>query len=256
MVTIYSSHVMSESLRKSALFSHLTAADLITLTQFARRKYVKAKKMVFRRAAPGKHMCVIASGRVKLSTPCVEGRDIILGILESGDVFGEMSLLDGQHRSATVTTLEPTELVIIERCNFIPFLEQHPEVALKLMAMLSQRLRLMNECFENALLRQLPARLAKKLLHLAERYGVKASEGITINVKLSQRDIGNLVGRSRESINKQMRAWEGAGWISYKGGYITIFNMHALEALTDAFFCRTQNQSDHDQDSMMFTRIN
>jgi CRP/FNR family cyclic AMP-dependent transcriptional regulator len=218
-------------LSKSILFSQLDIKDLDKLIRFMKSKHFKAREVIFHKADPGNQMCIITSGRVKLSTLSEEGKEMMYGMLEPGDIFGEISLLDGEQRSATVTATKPTDLLIIERRDLIPFLEQHPKVAIKLLAILASRLRKTDEIFEDTLFRNLPSKLAKKLLALADDYGEQTARGVKINLKLSQQEIGNLVGTSRESINKQLRAWEGDGLLTFHKGYITILQPDELEDL-------------------------
>jgi CRP/FNR family cyclic AMP-dependent transcriptional regulator len=213
-------------LSKSILFSQLDIKVLDRLIRFMKSKHFKAREVIFHKADPGNQMCIIINGRVKLSTLSEEGKEMMFGMLEPGDIFGEISLLDGEQRSATVTATKPTE-----RRDLIPFLEQHPLVAIKLLAILAARLRKTDEIFEDTLFRTLPSKLAKKLLALADDYGEQTARGVKISLKLSQQEIGNLVGTSRESINKQLRAWEDEGLLTFHKGYITILQPDELEDL-------------------------
>lgn len=219
-------------LTKSFLFSQLQSEDLHRLVRFSKFRKVSPKEVVFHRADPGGQMSIISKGRVKLSILSDEGKEITFGILEVGDIFGEIALLDGEQRSATVTALESTELLVIDRRDFIPFLENNPKVAINLLSTLASRLRMTNEMFEDTVFRNLPARLAKKFLYLGEKYGNPMDGGTKITLKLSQQEIGNLVATSRESVNKQMRAWEEQGLISFQNGYLVILNAAALTSLT------------------------
>lgn len=231
-MTMYSDDMKRELLARSFMFSQLPVVDLGNLAKFARFKKVAAREVVFHKAEPGQAMLVIVKGRVKLSTLSNGGREMIFGVLEAGEIFGEISLLDGQQRSATVTALVPTELLVIERRDFIPFLAHHPKVAIKLLATLATRLRVTDEMFEDTLFRSLPSRLAKRFLMLAGNYGEQTARGVKISLKLSQQEIGNLVGTSRESVNKRMRAWEDEGLITFSKGYVTLTNPERLEELT------------------------
>jgi len=131
--------------------------------------------------------------------------------MAAGDVFGEMSLLDGLPRSATVTSLEDCRLMVIGRQDFMQFLKRHADVALNLLAALSQRLRTTNNLVENLSFHHLPSRLARLLMDLGQRHGKVESGGVAIGLRLSQEELGNLVGASRESVNKQLRAWAESG---------------------------------------------
>lgn len=231
-VIVYTPLEKRKLLSKSILFSQLPSDDLDGLAKYAKIKNVSPREVIFHKSDTGSQMCIIVRGRVKLSSLSDEGKELVFGVLEADEIFGEISLLDGLQRSATVTAIEPTELLAIERRDFIPFLERHPDVAINLLSTLASRLRLTDEIFEDTLFLNLPARLAKKLLALADQYGEENKDGIKINLKLSQGEIGNLVGTSRESINKQMRAWQEEGLIAYDKGYVTLLQRDDLEDLT------------------------
>lgn len=221
-------------LSRAGLFNLLSGDDLDSLTRFAKHRRLAAREVLFHKSDPGNQMCLIVKGRVKLSTVSPEGREMMFGILEDGDFFGEMSLLDGGERSATATAVSATELLTIERRDFIPFLERHPRVAIKLLATLAGRLRRTDETFEDTFFLNLTSRLAKKFLALAEDYGESAGEGVRIGLELSQSEIGNLVCTSRESVNKQMRAWQDEGLIRCEGRRVTLLRPDALEDLAEA----------------------
>jgi CRP/FNR family cyclic AMP-dependent transcriptional regulator len=143
-------------------------------------------------------------------------------------VFGEMALLDGEPRSASVTTMENCAFLVLWRRDFLPFLERNPQVALKLLAALSKRLRSTNDMVGNLSFLHLPARLARILLNLGQQYGKLTAEGIAIGLKLSQEELGNLVGVSRESVNRQVRLWVESGVLDYTHGTIILKNSDAL----------------------------
>ena len=223
-------------LSRSVLFHQLPAEDLDRLVAFAKLKHVSAREVIFRKADPGNQMSAIISGRVKMSTVSEDGKEMVFGIIGPGEFFGEISLLDGEERTATVTAIEPTELLVIERRDFVPFLESYPKVAIRLLGTLALSLRLTNELFEDTIFRNLPARLAKRLLVLADNCGDETANGTRIGLKLSQQEIGSMIGTSRESVNKQMRSWEAEGLISYKQGYITIIDPDRMGRLANSSF--------------------
>jgi CRP-like cAMP-binding protein len=147
-----------------------------------------------------------------------------------GEVFGEVAVLDGQPRSATITALERCELMIIQRNDFFHFLEKNPTAAIKLMAVLARRLRHLSERVEDSTFLEIPARLAKQLVHLGTRYGKPTDDGLRIELKLSQQELGDLVGATRESVNKQIRAWVGDGIVAQHKGRLVIVDLERLQA--------------------------
>ncbi len=163
-----------------------------------------------------------------------DGKELVLNIIDRGGVFGEIALLDGQPRSTDAVTLDDTELLVLDRNRFMPFLGANPEIATKLIEVLCQRLRRTSEALEDALLRDAPSRVARGLLRLAATFGRKEPAGMRLDIKLSQQQIGNLIGISRESTNKYIVEWTRAGWLAINNGFITITDLEALESLSEA----------------------
>ena len=218
---------------RSALFSNVPEQELDELATYAKSRKFASRKAVFQQNDTGTQMFIIASGRVTLLSESDEGKELAFGILGPGDIFGEIALLDGGTRTCAVKTLEPTILLVIERRDFLPFLEKHPKVAVTLLSTLASRLRKTDELFGDTYFRNLPSRLAKRFLGLAESYGRETDVGVEIGVKLSQGDISKLAGATRESINRQMKAWEEEGLIELKQGYITLREKKKLEDLLE-----------------------
>ena len=220
-------------LSESFLFNTLSTEELNELATQVKIKNAKPKQVIFHKSEPGKQMFVIADGKVSVSTYSEDGKELSFGILGKGELFGEIALFDNRERTATVTAIEATQLLVVEQQPFIQFIKQNPEVAIKLLAAMATRLRITDQFYEDTAFRQLPGRLAKKLLALAENFGTETGDGIEISIKLSQNDIGKMSGASRESVNKQMRIWEDNGLIRVEKGYITIQQRESLEAIID-----------------------
>jgi len=219
---------------RSFLFHDVSEKHLEDLARYAKIKQIPARKVICHRGETGSQMYIIISGRVSMNTDSEEGKELTFGILGPGDIFGEIALLDGGERTATVKTIENTQLLVIERRDFLPFLEKNPKVAITLLSSLAARLRKTDELFEDTYFRNLPGRLAKRFLGLADAYGSQGTDGIHIDVKLSQGDIGKLAGATRESINKQLKAWEEDGLISFDKGHIVLREPERLEDLSEA----------------------
>ncbi len=212
----------------SVLFSVLNDEDADAIIHLGRIVQHPAKHIVFQVGEEGDHLLILLEGRVKVSLTSAEGKEAILSILEPGDVMGEMALLDGETRSATLTTMDVCSFLVLWRRDFLPFLEQNPHVALKLLAGLSQRLRATNDLVGNLSFLNLPARLARILINLGQQYGKVTPLGIAIGLRLSQEELGNLVGVSRESVNRQIRLWVDAEVLDYTHGTLTLKNSDAL----------------------------
>ncbi|OIP12582.1 MAG: hypothetical protein AUK53_07410 [Betaproteobacteria bacterium CG2_30_59_46] len=226
---------MRALLSRCVLFGSMEPDELDQLLQFARFETIEAKQVAFHKGSHGNEMFAIAGGRVKISTFSLDGKEILFDILESGDVFGELSLLDGKERSASVTAIERCRLLVLEQRHFLLFLENNPRIGIKMLAALCERLRATNKTLEDACFLDLPARLAKKLLYLVRNRGTEKESRFLMEFKLSQEELGNLVGASRESINKQMRIWEDDDIIRTERGYIHILQPTYLEQTVNKY---------------------
>jgi CRP-like cAMP-binding protein len=216
------------------LFRHLRPEEMTALLSRARVERKKTNGVIFRQDSPGYGLMAVLSGRVKICSRASNGREIVLNIINPGEVFGEVALLDGKARTADAIALSACELLIIDRRDFIPFLQAHPDVTIRLLGVLCERLRRTSEQVQDLLFLDVPSRLAKTLLRLAETHGQTTPAGRRIDLKFSQRELGSLVGLTRESINKQLRGWQKRGLIRVDEGAITIRDAAALEGEGEA----------------------
>lgn len=218
-----------ELLQKVPLFAGLAPERLEALVEVTTTKRLRAREELFHKGDPAAQVYVVASGRLKVVTTSSEGDEVLFAILDEGEVVGELPMLTGGHRTASVVALEPCEMLALSRRDFLRFLREQPEAAIELMVVLAERLVRISEFAEDALFLALPARLAKKLLHLAERYGEEAAPGTRIGLRLSQGELADLVGTTRESVNKQIRAWTEDGVLRMERGEVTILDPDRLE---------------------------
>ena len=206
---------IAKLLSQSFLFSELDKAELEKVADFSKIQQVAAKKTIFSKGNHGDSMFIVIAGRLKVQNVSEEGKTFIINFLEPNATFGEIAVLDGKPRTATVVSVETSELLIIERTPFLKFLENHPHIAIKLLGEFCNMLRLTDELLESMVFFNLPTRLAKMLSILAMRYGTATFDGVAIDVKISQLDLANLVGTSRESVNRHLRNWEDEGLLKF-----------------------------------------
>lgn len=214
-----------------SLFSSLGEQELDELLKATSTRHLDEGEILFRKGDPGRQLYGVVEGRLKIYSAGVDGKEVIFGLSDPGDVTGEIALLDSEPRSATVVALKPTELLTLDRRDFLPFLERHPKVAIRLAELLAERLRRLSELTEDSVLLAMRARLAKKLVALARDYGRKTDSGTLIDMKLHQQALGDMVGTTRESINKQLRSWSQMGLVTSAKGYITVRDPDELENL-------------------------
>jgi CRP/FNR family transcriptional regulator, cyclic AMP receptor protein len=153
-----------------------------------------------------------------------------LSTVQPGEIFGEMGLLDGQPRSADATAVYDCELMVIDRRDFVPLMRSQPDIPIQLLAILCRRLRRTNEQVEDAMFVSLAGRLAKALLRLAQ---IDADNTRPAEVPITQRELSEIIGVSRENANKQLRAWEKCRWVQLERGKIRIVDRRALLRLTE-----------------------
>jgi len=220
-----------ELLAKGSLFSKLNERELDALVQVSRIQKLRPREELCHKGDPGSQVYLISKGRLKAMTTSAEGDDVVFSIMAPGEVCGELALLSGGRRTATITAIDESELIVLDRREFLPFLRTHPEVAIKLLEVLAARQLRLSELVEDTTFLNLPARLAKKLVSLSRAYGTETPDGMRIDLKLSQGEIGDLVATTRESINKQIKSWSGEGLVSMQNGIVTIHRIDDLEAL-------------------------
>ncbi len=188
---------------------------------------------IYQRGDPGDSLMIILSGRVKITNVTADGREIALNFLGPGDLNGELAALDGKPRSANASALEATEALVIWRRDLLPVLEAHPKAMLEIIAALAAKVRILSAALEQSGL-QMAAKAAGALLRLAELHGKPTPDGILIDIKLSQRDLGNYAGLSRENMNRQLSALRDEGLIRMDGAVLAILDMAGLELAADA----------------------
>jgi CRP/FNR family transcriptional regulator/CRP/FNR family cyclic AMP-dependent transcriptional regulator len=200
-----------DSLAEVPLFAELQGADIDLIAQRVRQRRYRGGEAIFHRDDPGHALYIILSGRVKVHNETPDGSDVILAVLAEGEFFGDLSILDGEPRSADVSTLEPTEALVLTRDDLLDCIRQAPQIAINLLATLAGRLRRTNESLTAVSTLDVPGKLAKVLLQLADRHGIVTTEGIQIEVRLTQSDLAALVGASRESVNKVLGGFRKQG---------------------------------------------
>ncbi len=223
-----------EFLARHDLLGHMTPEELDRLLAPARVERLDEGRVLFRKGDPGDRLYVVLAWRISIGTTSEDGKEVVFNVLGRGEVFGEIALLDGKARTADATAMAECHLLVLERKDFMPFLESHPEVAARLIAVLCERVRWVSESYEDALFMDLPARLAKRLLRLAEAYGepVKGA-GTRIEFPLSQQELAKMAGVSRESVNKLLRAWQSEGLIAHDHSHVTILDEARLKRLVE-----------------------
>jgi len=215
-------------LRNDALFGQLDTDTLTRLASYAHTKFVSAGTRIFEKGDPGTSLFAVLRGTVRISNQSADGKDAVLNMISAGGIFGEIALLDGQPRTADAFAAGDCELMQIDRRDFVPLLTQNPEIALKLIEILCGRIRHTSEQVEDMTFLDLPGRLAKTLLWLSAESGAPARK-----VSITQREIGQIIGMSRESTNKQLREWEDKKWVRLERGGVVVLDPRPLTEIVE-----------------------
>jgi CRP-like cAMP-binding protein len=208
--------------------SCLPDAALDGLLRRARNVRFEKGASVYQRGDTGDSLMIILSGRIKIFNIATSSREIVLNFLGPGDVNGELSALDGKGRSADAVALEPVEAVALLRRDLLPVLQQHPEAMFTIITSLAARVRALSSAAEHNLL-QMAARAASGLLRLADTHGRETDDGILIDLSLSQRDLGNYLGLSRENTSRELKRLKDAELIDVEGTKITLLDVDGLK---------------------------
>jgi CRP-like cAMP-binding protein len=218
-------------LRQHPIFRDLAPEALDQLCRYAKHTVLKRGATIFAKDDPGYSLYAVIRGTVKISISSHDGRNAILNLIGPGELFGEMAVLDGQPRSADATANTNCEIFVIDRRDFLPLVRSHPTLAMKFIELLCTRIRWATDRVDQVILQDLPGRLASALLGLTENRRLDAERS---TIAITQQEISEMVGMSRESINKQLRAWYLRKWVRLEHGAIVVLDAAALRELAEA----------------------
>ena len=204
------------------LFSELTDVELREIVKLAVRQVYKKDNMILIEEEIGSTMFIILDGRVKISRISDDGREVILSILSEGDFFGEMSILDGQNRSANVVTLEDSKIMVIRREDFLQMLHDYPQIAINLLKELAGRLRRSDAQIKSLSLQNATGKVASTLLRIADDSGKIHLGQVEIPRLPPQQDLANMAGTSRETISRVLKALTKQGYLKKEGSRLII----------------------------------
>jgi CRP/FNR family cyclic AMP-dependent transcriptional regulator len=214
-------------LQANFLFRDLSPDLLDKVASLAARRSYKKGAVVFMQGDSGDALYSVAAGKVRISASAPDGTEVFLNIMESGDTFGEIALLDGEARTATATTMQESHLLVIPRTQFMRLLETEPLLAVHLLKLFCERVRWTSEMVEDTAFLSVRARLAKRLLSLAEQHGSDTASGVEL--KLSQSELGLFLSISRQVVNQYLQEWAKTGIVELHRGAIVLCDREALQ---------------------------
>ncbi|MGJ9617394.1 Crp/Fnr family transcriptional regulator [Actinotignum sp. GS-2025b] len=216
-------------LRTVPLFKDMDEESLAALGAMMSDTSLKRGESLFHEGDQGDRLYIVTDGKVKLSHTSDDGRENLLAVLGPGEIIGELSLFDLEARSSTVTAIAPTHLLSLAHRDMKNFIEEHPALAMSMLREMARRLRNTNENLADLVFSDVPGRVAKALLDLANRFGERTPEGVYVAHDLTQEELAHLVGASRETVNKSLADFVSRGWIRLEGRAVLLLEIGRLQ---------------------------
>jgi CRP-like cAMP-binding protein len=216
-------------IERNRLFRGLPSATLARIAALGIRRLYGKGETIFAQADPGDSLYGVVTGRVRISASAADGKELFLNIMEPGDTFGEIALLDGRPRTASACATAASDVVVIPRDQFMGLLQREPELVSHVLELLCQRLRWLSGLTEESALLPVPARLAKRLLTLGQLHGQSTAKGVRLSI--SQEEMARFVGLSRQVVNQYLQNWKSQQWVGLGRSNITILDPDALQSI-------------------------
>ena len=214
--------------RKAPLFSALDDDSANSLIASMTKVKVAKGNTLFKEGDKGDKLFIVLDGKLKLGTTSSDGRDNLLSILGPGEMFGELSLFDPEPRTSTATAVTDARLAALAHDQVIGLVTAHPQVSLELLRRLAQRFRRSNEVLADLVFADVPGRVAKAIVDLGTRFGVQKDDGLHVNHDLTQEELAQLVGASRETVNKALADFASRGWVRLEPRAVVVLDYERI----------------------------
>jgi CRP-like cAMP-binding protein len=219
---------VDEVLAKAGLFQGVAQeaaealASALTYSDYSRGEHV------FTEGEQGDTLFIVLAGKVKIGRRAADGRENMLSVMGPSDMFGELSLFDPGPRTATATVVTEARLASLAHTSLRPWIKDRPEIAEQLLRVLARRLRRTNDALADLIFTDVPGRVAKALLELAQRFGTPEGDGVRVHHDLTQEELAQLVGASRETVNKALADFSSRGWMRVDSRAVTLLDRERL----------------------------
>lgn len=213
------------------LFGKLSTSEIDSLIGYTRVEQYPAGREIFDKGSPGQSLMAVLRGSIKISSLSSDGKEVVFRIINAGEIFGEIGALDGGERSADAAAMTDCELLVLNRRDFLRMLEDRADLCMILLRILCRRLRKTSEQVEDVMFRHLESRVAKSLLDLVESIGLHGVQSKSVELHVSQKELGNIAGGSRESVNKILQNWHRQNLIDLGKASILIHDIESLRRL-------------------------
>ena len=215
-------------IRSAPLFSALNDEEAASLRASMTQVKVSKGHTLFKEGDEGDRLYVVLEGKLKLGTTSIDGRENLLSILGPGEMFGELSLFDPEPRTATATAVTDAKLLALAHDQVIGLVTRHPQASLELLRRLAQRLRKSNEILADLVFADVPGRVAKAIIDLGARFGQQKDDGLHVNHDLTQEELAQLVGASRETVNKALADFASRGWVRLEPRAVVVLDYERI----------------------------
>ncbi len=218
----------NQFISRGPLFAGLNEQQFAALAARTSHTSLRRGEVLFEEGDPGERLYIITEGKIKLGHSSDDGRESLLAILGPGEIIGELTLFDPGPRSTTATAVSSASMLSLDHADLMAVLDTSPEVAKHMLRALAQRLRRTNESLSDLVFSDVPGRVAKSLLDLADRFGTVTDNGVHVPHDLTQEELAQLVGASRETVNKSLADFVSRGWIRLEGRAVTLLDVDRL----------------------------
>jgi CRP/FNR family cyclic AMP-dependent transcriptional regulator len=215
-------------LRRAPLFNGLDDESARTLRRQTSEVKVSRGEHLFLEGQDGDRLYVVLDGKIKLTRAAPDGRENLLSVLGPGEMFGELSLFDPRPRTSTASAVTDATVAALAHDALRPWLLERPEVSMHMLQALARRLRRTNDVMADLVFTDVPGRVAKNLLDLADRFGEQERDGLHVHHDLTQEELAQLVGASRETVNKALADFAARGWLQISARSVLILDTERL----------------------------
>ena len=219
---------MDEALRKAGLFQGVDPDDVEAISSEFEIIEVSRGQILFHEGEPGDSLYIVLSGKVKLGRRASDGRENLVAVMGPSDQFGELSLFDPGPRTATAVVVTDGRVARLPKAALQKWVEERPQIAMQLLRVVARRLRRTNTMLADLIFVDVPGRVAKQLLQLAQRFGSVEGGQLRVTHDLTQEELAQLVGASRETVNKALADFAGRGWLRLEGKSVVILDRERL----------------------------
>jgi len=216
-------------LKRINLFTEMSSEEMGALAKKTRMESVSKKTPIFFPGDPSQQIYLLKEGRVKISRISEEGREVTLALLEPGEIFGELEVLDDAPRDTLAEALDDSKICVVSKALFLEMIHSMPALSFRLTKLIGFRMRKIESRVEDLVFKDVPARLAHLLLDLAKDYGKEAPQGVLLQIKITHQEIANLIGSIRETVSAVLGDFKREGWIAFEGRRIVLLKPKLIQ---------------------------